>query len=106
MNFLGCSFQNSKLTQGNIHASRIENLPVICTAMFIWVIAGSIPFLYHARVSFTVTIMSIQLFVFFHWVYTLSCLVKWSKKTFFHIFFNSFEIQQCWWVGVGEGAML
>lgn len=40
MNFLDCSFQNSKLTQGNIHASRIENLPVMCTAIFIWVIAG------------------------------------------------------------------
>ena len=40
MNFLDCSFQNSKLTQENIHASKIENLPVICTAMFIWVLAG------------------------------------------------------------------
>ena len=49
MNFLDCSFQNSKLkaqgtAEGNIHASRIENSPVICAAMFIWVIAGLSPF--------------------------------------------------------------
>ena len=49
MNFLDCSFQNSKLkaqgtAEGNIHASRIENSPVICNAMFIWVIAGLSPF--------------------------------------------------------------
>ena len=40
MNFRDCSFQASKLTQGNIHASRIENLPIICGAIFIWVIAS------------------------------------------------------------------
>ena len=40
MNFRDCSFQASKLTQGNIHASRIENLPITCGAIFIWVIAS------------------------------------------------------------------